>query len=74
MPTTDFLSCTHVSDEFESLSPAQRHYMKSYATGLVAVSDKTVVGIAREVIPTQGKHALDKSLTESDWDEQQFNH
>ncbi len=74
MPITDFLSCTHVFDEFESLSPAHRHHAKTYATGLVAASNKTVAGIAREVLPAQGKRALNKFLTEYDWDEQQFNH
>ena len=74
MPITNFLSCTHVFDEFESLSPAQRRHAKSYATGLVAASNKTVAGIAREVLPAQGKRALNKFLTEYNWDEQQFNH
>jgi len=74
MPITDFLSCTHAFDEFDSLSPAQRRHAKSYATGLVAASNKTVAGIAREVLPAQGKRALNKFLTEYDWDEQQFNH
>jgi hypothetical protein len=55
MPITDFLSCTQVFDEFES---------KAYATGLVAASNKTVAGIAREVLPAQGKRALNKFLTE----------
>src|SRR6056297_4367821 len=51
MPITDFLSCTRAFDEFESLSPAQRHHAKTYATDLVAASNKTVTGIAREVLP-----------------------
>ena len=38
MPITDFLLRTHVFDEFESLSPEQRHHAKTYATGLVASS------------------------------------
>ena len=70
MPITDFLSCTRVFDEFESLSPAQRHHAKTYATGLVAASNKTVAG----VLPAQGKRALNKFLTEYDWDEREFNH
>ncbi|WP_347237898.1 MULTISPECIES: transposase [Haloarcula] len=37
-------------------------------------SNKTVAGIAREVIPASGKRTLNKFLTEYDWDEQQFNH
>ncbi|MFD1599226.1 IS701 family transposase [Halobellus rarus] len=74
MPITDFLSCTRVFDEFDSLSPAQRRHAKTYATGLVAASNKTVAGIAREVLPASGKRALNKFLTEYDWDEQEFNH
>ena len=74
MPISDSLSCTRVLDEFESLSPAQRHHAKTYATGLVAASNKTVAGIAREGLPAQDKRALNKFLTEYDWDEQQFNH
>jgi hypothetical protein len=33
-----------------------------------------VAGIAREVLPAQGKRALNKFFTEYDCDEQQFNH
>jgi hypothetical protein len=44
MPITDFLSCTHVFDELESLSPEQRHDAKNYATGLVAGRNKTCGG------------------------------
>jgi hypothetical protein len=33
-----------------------------------------VAGIAREVFPASGKRALNKFLTEYDWDKQQFNH
>ena len=33
-----------------------------------------MAGIAREVLPASGKRALNKFLTEYDWDEQQFNH
>ena len=68
MPITGFLSCTHVFDELESLSPEQRHDAKNYATGLVASSNKTVVGIARQVLPAKSKRALNKFLTEYDWD------
>ena len=74
MPVTDFLSYTRVFDEFESLSPAQSHHAKTYATGLVAASNKTVAGIAREVLPAGDKRALNRFLTEYDWDEHQFNH
>jgi len=73
MPITGFLSCTRVFNNFESLSPAQRHHAKTYATGLVAASNKTMAGIAREVLPAGDKRALNKFLTEYDWDEQQFN-
>jgi len=73
MPITDLLSCVRVFDKFESLSPAQRHHAKTYATGLVA-GNKTVAGIAREVIPAKSKQALNKFLTEYDWHEQEFNH
>ena len=74
MPITDFLSCTEVLDEFESLSPPQRHHAKTYVTGLVAASNKTVTGIAREVLPANSDRALNKFLTEYDWNEEQFNH
>jgi SRSO17 transposase len=74
MPITDFLSCTRVLDEFDSLSPAQRRHAKTYATGLVAASNKTVAGIAREVPPASGKRALNKFLIKYDCDEDQFNH
>lgn len=70
MPITDFLSCTRVFNEFEPLSSSQRHHAKTYATGLIAASNKTVAGSVREVLPANSKRAL----TEYDWDEQQFNH
>ena len=68
MPITNFLSCTYVFDEFESLSPEQRHRDKTYATGF-ADRNKTVTGIAREVLPAKSKRALNKFLTEYDWGE-----
>ena len=74
LPITDLLSCTEPIDEFESLSPEQQHHAKTYTTGLVAASNKTVTGIAREVLPAQGKRAVNKFLTEYDWDEDQVNH
>jgi hypothetical protein len=43
-------------------------------TGLVSASNKTVAGIAREVLPANSKRALNKFLTEYDWDKEQFNH
>jgi hypothetical protein len=38
------------------------------------VSNKTVAPIDRELFPANHKRALNKFLTEYDWDEQQFNH
>ncbi len=43
-------------------------------TGLAAARSKTVTGIAREVLPAQGERALNKFITEYDWDEDQLNH
>ncbi len=48
------------------------HHARIYAIGLVAASNKTVAGIEREVLPAQGKRALNKFLTEYDWDQQQL--
>ena len=69
MPITDFLSCTEVLDGFESLSPTQRYHAKTYVTGLVAASNKTVTVIAREVLPGQGQPRSQQVPTEYDWDE-----
>jgi len=74
LPITDFLSCTGPIDEFESLSSEQQHHAKTYTTGLVAVSNKTVAEIAREILPAQSKRAVNKFLTQYDWDEDQVNH
>ena len=74
MPITDFLSSTRMIDEFESLSPVQRHLEKTYATGFVAASNSTVTDIAHEVVPPRDKRALNRFLTEYDWDEDQFNY
>jgi len=71
MPITD---CFVVYARVQSLSPAQRHHAKIYATGLVTGCNKTCAGITREVLPTNSKRALNKFLTEYDWDEQQFTH
>ena len=68
MPITGFLSCTHVFDELESLSPEQRHDAKNYATGIVALATIPVACIARQVLPAKSKRALNKFLTEYDWD------
>jgi len=74
LPITNFLSCTGVLDEFDSLSYHQTHHAKTYVTGLAAASSKTVQGIAREVLPAQGERALNKFFTEYDWDPEQVNH
>ena len=74
MPMINSLSCTHVFGEFESLSSAQYHHAKTYATGLIAASNKTVAGIAREILPARDKRALNKFLTEYNWNKQQFKH
>jgi len=74
LPITNHLSCTEILDEFESLSYHQTHHAKSYVTGLAAASSKTCEGIAREVLPANSERALNKFLTEYDWDEQQLNH
>ena len=42
-------------------------------TGLVAASNKTMTGIAREVLPASNR-ALNKFLTEYNWDEEHLNH
>ena len=60
---TDLLSCTEPINEFESLSLEQQH-ARAYTTGLVAASNKTVAGIAREVLPAQSKRAVNKFLTD----------
>ena len=69
LPITDFLSCTDPLDEFNSLSYHQAHHAKTYVTGLAAASSKTVNGIAREVLPAGSGRALNKFITEYDWDE-----
>ncbi|ELY58734.1 IS701 family transposase [Natronococcus jeotgali] len=74
LPITDFLSCTDPLDEFDSLSYHQTHHAKTYVTGLAAARSKTVTGIAREVLPAGSDRALNKFLTEYDWDEDQLNH
>ena len=66
MPITDFLSSTRMIDEFESLSPVQRHLEKTYATGFVAATNSIVTGIAHEVVPLRERRALNKFLTEYD--------
>ena len=74
MPITDHLSVTDLLDEFDSLSYHQTKHAKTYVTGLAAASSKTVNRIAREVLPAGSERALNKFLTEYDWDVKQFNH
>jgi|GEM_PF-1301986 len=74
LPITDFLSCTDPLDGFDSLSYHQTQHAKTYVTGLAAASSKTVTGIAREVLPAGSDRALNKFITEYDWDEDQLNH
>ena len=57
MPITKFLSCTDPLDQFESLSYHQTQHAKTYVTGLVAGRNKTVTGIAREVLPANSERA-----------------
>jgi hypothetical protein len=73
MPITDHLSVTDLLDEFDSLSYHQTKHAKTYVTGLAAASSKTVNGIAREVLPAGSERALNKFLTEYDWDVKQLN-
>ena len=63
LPITDLLSCTDPLDEFDSPSYHQTHHAKTYVTG-----------IAREALPAESDRALNKFLTEYDWDEDQLDH
>ena len=74
MPVTDFLSYTELLDDFELLSYHQTHHAKTYATGLAAASNKTIEGISREVLPARSERALNRFLTEYNWDEDEVNH
>ena len=73
LPLTSFLSCTAPIDELECFSTRQKHHAKTYVTGLVAASNKTVDGISTHVLPAKSERALNKFLTEYDWDEDQLN-
>jgi hypothetical protein len=46
LPITSFLSCTAPIDELECFSTRQKYHAKTYVTGLVAASNKTVEGIS----------------------------
>lgn len=70
MPITNFLSCTDDSMSSSRCHRPSNITRKTYVTGLGAVSNKTMTGIAREVLPAKSKRALNKFLTEYDWDEE----
>jgi len=40
---------------------------------VIAASNKTIDGISRHVMPSQGERALNKFLGEYDWDEERLN-
>ncbi|MDJ1433797.1 IS701 family transposase [Halostagnicola sp. A-GB9-2] len=73
LPVTSFLSCTEPIDQLACFSTRQKHHSKTYVTGLVAASNKTVQGISNHVLPAKSERALNKFLTEYDWDEDQLN-
>ena len=73
LPITSFLSCTEPIDDLQCFSTRQKHHAKTYVTGLVAASNKTVEGISTHVLPAKSERALNKFLTEYDWDEKQLN-
>jgi tagatose-1,6-bisphosphate aldolase len=73
LPITSFLSCTEPIDQFKCFSTRQKHHAKTSVTGLVAASNKTVQGISNIVLPAKSERALNKFLTEYDWDEDQLN-
>ena len=73
MPITEFLSCTDLIDDFECFSYQQKHHAKTYVTGLIASSNKTVEGISKRVLQSKSERALNKFLNEYDWDEERLN-
>jgi hypothetical protein len=72
LPITSLLSCPALIDEFECFLTRQKHHAKTYVTGLVAASNKTVDGIATHVLPAKSERALNKFLTEYEWDTDQL--
>jgi hypothetical protein len=68
MPITDFLSQAYDRRVRVAISNA-RASRENLRHGLVAASNSTVTGIAHEVVPPRDKRALNKFLTEYDWDE-----
>jgi len=73
LPITDNLSCTEPLENFTSLSHHQTQHAKSYVSGLIAASNKTIDDISRHVMPSTGERALNKFLGEYDWDEKRLN-
>ncbi len=67
-------SCTDQLDELDSLPYDRTRHVKTYLIGLAAGRSKTVTRITREVSPTQAGQALNKFITEYDWDEDHLNH
>ncbi|GAB7011055.1 IS701 family transposase [Halorubrum trueperi] len=72
-PIADVLSCTDFVDEFNSLSYHQRWHVKTYTTGLVGSSNKTIEGIANRVLPAKDERTLNNFLNDYDWDERRLN-
>ncbi|SEP28821.1 hypothetical protein SAMN04487948_13423 [Halogranum amylolyticum] len=72
LPITSFLSCTVPTDELACFSTRQKHHAKTYVTGLVAVSNKTVESILIHVLPAKSERALNKFFTEYNWDTNQL--
>ena len=68
------LMCTVSLHDFDSLSYHQTNHAKAYVTGLVAARNKTVSGIAREVLPANSERALNKFLSKYNWNENELNH
>lgn len=72
-PLADVLSCTDFIDEFNSLSYHQRWHVKTYATGLIGSSNKTIQGIANRILPAKDERTLNNFLNDYDWDERRLN-
>ena len=60
-------------DDLQCFSTRQKHHAKTYVTGLVAASNKTVEGISTHVLRAKSERALNKFLTEYEWDQDQLN-
>ena len=74
MPITDFLSCMHALDKYWVVVIRTMLSHENLRHRACCGRNKTVAGIAREVLPAGDKRVLNTFLTEYDWDEQQFNH